>query len=123
VLACYGKGAIAMIDPASRTKAANIPQGFQLDEAGSQVFVNLPDAREIEVVDLASEASRSLPKQGAGSNFRIAIDRDAHRVLAVFAARRQLWHFLARTDVSSPRSRPVAMPMMCSSILGATASM
>jgi hypothetical protein len=44
----------------------------------------VPDAREIEVVDLAAEAKRSLPIQGAGSNFPMAIDRDAHRVLVVF---------------------------------------
>src|SRR5438034_2232720 len=89
VLVGYGKGALAVIDPASRTKAADIrlkghPEGFQIDEAGTQVFVNVPDAREIEVVDLASEANRSLPTQGAGSNFPMAIDGESRRVLAVF---------------------------------------
>src|SRR5438132_5073731 len=89
VLVGYGKGALAVIDPASRTKTAEIhlnghPEGFQIDEAGTQVFVNVPDAREIEVVDLASEANRSLPTQGAGSNFPMAIDGEAHRVLVVF---------------------------------------
>jgi hypothetical protein len=48
------------------------------------VFANVPDAREIEVVDLAAEGNRSLPTQGAGSNFPMAIDRDAHRFLVVF---------------------------------------
>jgi hypothetical protein len=89
VLVGYGKGALAIIDPATRTKAADIrlkghPEGFQIDETGTQVFVNVPDAREIEVVDLASEANRSLPTQGAGSNFPMAIDAEAHRVLVVF---------------------------------------
>ncbi len=89
VLVGYGKGALAVIDPASRTKAADIrlkghPESFQIDETGTQVFVNVPDAREIEIVDLASQESRSLPTQGAGSNFPMAIDRDAHRVLVVF---------------------------------------
>jgi YVTN family beta-propeller protein len=89
VLVGYGKGALAVIDPASRTKAADIrlkghPESFQIDESGTRVFVNVPDAREIEVVDLAAEAKRSLPTQGAGSNFPMAIDRDAHRVLVVF---------------------------------------
>ena len=88
VLVGYGKGALAIIDPATRTKAADIrlkshPEGFQIDEAGTQFFVNLPDAREIEVVDLASEANRSLPTQGAGSNFPMAIDAAEHRVLIV----------------------------------------
>src|SRR2546430_9220498 len=75
VLVGYGKGALAIIDPATRTKAADIrlkghPEGFQIDDIGAQVFVNVPDARvnvpdarDIEVVDLASEANRSLPTQ------------------------------------------------------------
>jgi YVTN family beta-propeller protein len=89
VLVGYGNGALAVIDPAARTKAADIrlkghPEGFQIDETGSKVFVNVPDARDVEVVDLASEANRSLPMQGAGSNFPMAIDRDAHRVLVAF---------------------------------------
>ena len=89
VLVGYGKGALAVIDPASRTKIADIrlkghPEGFQIDETGTQVFVNVPDAREIEVVDLAAGSTRSLPTQGAGSNFPMAIDAEAHRVLVVF---------------------------------------
>src|SRR5438874_944542 len=55
----YGKGALAVIDPASQTKTADIrlkahPEGFQIDETGTQIFVNVPDARGIEVVDLAA---------------------------------------------------------------------
>ena len=58
VLVGYGKGALAVIDPASGTKTADIhlkghPESFQIDETGTQVFVNVPDAREIEIVDLA----------------------------------------------------------------------
>jgi YVTN family beta-propeller protein len=89
VLVGYGKGALAVIDPAGRTKTADIrlkghPEGFQIDETGTQVFVNVPDAREIEIVDLAAGSTRSLPTQGAGSNFPMAIDAEAHRVLVVF---------------------------------------
>jgi DNA-binding beta-propeller fold protein YncE len=89
VLVGYGKGALAVINPASRTKIADIrlqrhPESFQIDETGTRVFVNVPDAREIAVVDLASEVSRSLPTEGARSNFPMAIDAEAHRVLVVF---------------------------------------
>jgi DNA-binding beta-propeller fold protein YncE len=89
VLVGYGNGALAVIDPATRTKAADIrlnghPEGFQIDETGTKVFVNVPDARDVEVADLASDANRSLPMEGAGSNFPMAIDRDAHRVLVAF---------------------------------------
>src|SRR5215471_20006857 len=79
VLVGYGKGALAVIDPASLTKTAGIrlrahPEGFQIDETGTQVFVNVPDAHEISVVGLATGSTRSLPTQGAGSNFPMAID-------------------------------------------------
>jgi hypothetical protein len=89
VLVGYGKGALAVIDPASLTKTADIrlkahPEGFQIDETGTQVFVNVPDAHEIGVVDLATGSTGSLPTQGAGSNFPMAIDREAHQILAVF---------------------------------------
>jgi DNA-binding beta-propeller fold protein YncE len=89
VLVGYGKGALAVVDPGSRTKTAEIrlkahPEGFQLDETAARVFVNVPDAREIEVVDLAGGSTRSLPTQGAESNFPMAIDAVAHRVLVVF---------------------------------------
>ena len=89
VLVGYGKGALAVIDPASQTKTADIrlkahPEGFQIDETGSQVFVNVPDARGIEVVDLAAGSTRPLPTQGAGSNFPMSIDAEEHRVLVVF---------------------------------------
>jgi YVTN family beta-propeller protein len=89
VLVGYGNGALAVIDPATRTEATDIPlkghpEGFQIDETGAQVFVNVPDAREIEVADLTSEAKRSLPMQGARSNFPMAIDGEAQRLLVVF---------------------------------------
>jgi YVTN family beta-propeller protein len=89
VLVGYGNGAIAVIDPASRTKAADIrlkghPESFQIDETGTQLFVNVPDAREIEVADLAAEGTLSLSTEGLRSNFPMAIDRDLHRVLVVF---------------------------------------
>jgi DNA-binding beta-propeller fold protein YncE len=89
VLVGYGKGALAVIDPATRTKAADIrlkdhPEGFQIDETGTQVFANVPDARDIEIVNLATGANRAVPTDGLRSNFPMAIDRDAHRVLVVF---------------------------------------
>ena len=89
VLIGYGKGALAVIDPASLMKTADLrlkghPEGFQIDETGTQVFVNVPDARDIEVVDLATGANQSLPMEGLRSNFPMAIDHDVHRVLVVF---------------------------------------
>jgi len=89
LLVGYGKGALAVIDPATRTKAAGIPlkahpEGFQIDETGTRAFVNVPDAREIQIVELAGVTNRSLPMRDAGANFPMAIDGEAHRVLVVF---------------------------------------
>jgi hypothetical protein len=89
VLVGYGKGALAVIDPVSLSKTADIrlkahPEGFQIDETGTRVFVNVPDAREIVVADLAVGSTRSLPTQGVGANFPMAIEGEAHQVLVVF---------------------------------------
>jgi DNA-binding beta-propeller fold protein YncE len=101
VLVGYGKGALAVIDPASGTKTADIrlkdhPEGFQIDETGTQVFANIPDAREIEVVDLTAKANRSLSTEGMRSNFPMAIDRDTHRVLVVFRSPATLMAFSSK---------------------------
>jgi DNA-binding beta-propeller fold protein YncE len=89
VLVGYGSGALALIDTATQTKAGDIrlkghPESFRIDASGGRVFVNVPDAREIVVVNLATGGSQSLPLRGMRANFPMAIDRDTHRVLIVF---------------------------------------
>jgi DNA-binding beta-propeller fold protein YncE len=90
VLVGYGKGALAVIDPSRRAKLADIPlkahpEGFQIDESGTRAFVNVPDAGQIEVVDLVkAEAIGALPTQGHRANFPMAVDREAQRVLVAF---------------------------------------
>jgi YVTN family beta-propeller protein len=85
----YGKGALAVIDPARHSRIAEIPlkahpEGFQIDEPGTRVFVNVPEAREIEIVDFAAGRHRSVPTAGMKANFPMAIDADTQRVLVVF---------------------------------------
>ena len=90
VLVGYGKGALAVIDPKSRAKIADIPlkahpEGFQIDESAARAFVNLPDAGQIAVVDLEKgQITAALPTQGHRANFPMALDREAQRVLVVF---------------------------------------
>src|SRR5258705_12666078 len=55
----YGSGALAVIDPSTRSKVEDIPlkahpESFQIDPDTSQIFVNVPDARGIVVVDTTS---------------------------------------------------------------------
>jgi YVTN family beta-propeller protein len=98
----YGSGALAVIDPTSRKKEADIalkghPEAFQLDGAGTQIFVNVPDARQIAVVDrLTGKVSVTLPMNDARANFPMAIDNDAQRVLVVFRSPAKLMAFSVR---------------------------
>jgi sugar lactone lactonase YvrE len=89
VLVGYGNGAIAAIDPTTRVKTAEFPlnghpESFQIDETGNRAFVNVPRRGEIVTIDLPSGATVSLSTAGMRSNFPMAIDPDAHRVLTVF---------------------------------------
>jgi hypothetical protein len=104
VLVGYGNGAVAAIDPSTRTKVAEFPlnghpEGFQIDETGARLFINVPRRAEIVVLDLASGTTRSLPTSGMRSNFPMAIDPEAHRVLTVFRSP-PLLMALASTDGS-----------------------
>ncbi|HTO81098.1 MAG TPA: hypothetical protein VMQ73_02640, partial [Methylomirabilota bacterium] len=55
VVVGYGAGGLAVIDPAARTKLADVPlpvhpEGFQLAPDGKRAYVNLPDAWQAAVV-------------------------------------------------------------------------
>ena len=85
----YGSGALAIIDPASHAKIGDIPlrahpEGFQLAGSRNRIFVNLPDARQIAVVDTAAaKVAASWTLTGGGANFPMAIDDRGARVLVV----------------------------------------
>jgi len=86
----YGRGALAVIDPMTRAIVANIPlqahpEAFQIDPASRRIFVNVPDARQIAVVD--EEAGKQIaawPIRDATANFPMALDKDGHLVVAAF---------------------------------------
>ena len=89
VLVGYGKGAIAVIDPATRAKTGEYPlnahpESFQIGDTGDRIFANVPDRGEIAILELASGAVRQVPADGVGGNFPMAIDRQAQRVLVGF---------------------------------------
>jgi DNA-binding beta-propeller fold protein YncE len=99
----YGKGALAVIDPASRNRVADMPlkghpESFQIDESGSRIFANVPDARQIAIVDISSGKQIStLDTAGARSNFAMAVDADEHGLLVVFRSPARLMIFATRT--------------------------
>jgi YVTN family beta-propeller protein len=89
VVVGYSNG-LAIIDPAARVQIANValkahPEGFQLDRTGNRVFVNVPDAREIAVVDQkAGRQTASWSSLIGGAHFPMALDEARGQVLVVF---------------------------------------
>jgi DNA-binding beta-propeller fold protein YncE len=85
----YGDGALAVIDPTSRSKIFDIPlsvhpEGFQLAPGTPQIFVNAPNAHAIAVVDReAGKQTASWAVNGGSANFPMALDEDARHVLVV----------------------------------------
>ena len=89
VIVGYGNGALAVIDPKSRTKTASVsldghPESFQLDPNGDRIFANVPDARQVAVIEGGAKATSARWRLGgAGANFPMALDREASRLLVV----------------------------------------
>src|SRR6201993_4855475 len=85
----YGGGALAVVDPATNGKIAHIPlqahpESFQLARSDRRIFVNVPKAREIAVVDrFASKQTASWPVDN-GSNFPMALDESSGRLFVGF---------------------------------------
>jgi DNA-binding beta-propeller fold protein YncE len=83
----YGDGAIAIIDPARLAKVGEIklaghPESFQLDEHGPRIFVNVPSAGHIAVLDREKKAMiAKWPIEQERANFPMALDEANHRLL------------------------------------------
>ncbi len=56
------------------------PESFQLEEAGTRLFVNVPEKKEIEVIDLAKHTVVARWPVSAKNNFPMALDEAHHRV-------------------------------------------
>ena len=82
----FGGGALAAVSPADgkvlgEAKLAGHPESFQLERSGSRVFVNVPDAGQIAVVDRAAmKVIATWPVAGAKANFPMALDEANHRL-------------------------------------------
>jgi DNA-binding beta-propeller fold protein YncE len=82
----YGRGAIAAVDPATATtigtvKLAGHPESFQLERTGPRIFVNVPSAGQIAVIDRsAMRVTATWPVSEARSNYPMALDEANHRL-------------------------------------------
>jgi len=82
----YGDGAIAAVSPADgrvlgEAAVGGHPESFQLESAGSRIFVNVPTARRITVVDRATmKPLAAWPVTAADANYPMALDEAGHRL-------------------------------------------
>ena len=83
----YGEGAIAVIDPVTHKrlpteyKFEGHPEGFQLETKGPRIFVNVADAKLIQVIDRRTGKMTSWPlPKGHSANFPMVLDEADRRV-------------------------------------------
>ena len=79
-------GAIAMIDAVTNKrldeeyKLGGEPESFQLEKSGPNIYVNVPDLKEIVVINRATKQITHWPLKGVASNFPMALDEADHRL-------------------------------------------
>ncbi len=82
----YGDGGLSFIDAKSGKATGSIqldghPEAFQLESAGSKIFVNIPSANQIVVVDRGQQKVVSTwLMTKALANFPMALDESHHRL-------------------------------------------
>jgi DNA-binding beta-propeller fold protein YncE len=82
----YGDGGLAAIDPESGKQVADIkleghPESFQLETKGKRIFVNVPNAAYVAVVDRETRTViEKIPLTEASANFPMAFDEADHRL-------------------------------------------
>lgn len=89
ILVGFGSGAVAEVDLRDNAKTKTFalkahPESFQLDAASGQLFVNLPNARTIAVLDANSGKEENVWPLRHGGNFPMALDAERKRVLVAF---------------------------------------
>jgi len=83
----YGDGALAAFEPRTMRKTGEIklpahPESFRLESGGPLVFVNLPHAKQLAIVDRKqARITSSVPLRSFLANYPMALDESRHRVL------------------------------------------
>lgn len=86
VVVGYGKGALRFLDPLSGASAGEIalpqhPESFQLEQNGGRIFVNVPRAGQVAVLDRGARAAvGKWDVPGAKANFPMALDEASRRL-------------------------------------------
>ena len=115
VVVGYGNGGLAILDPSTRDKIQNVPleahpESFQIDPDTGRIFVNLPDAHAIAVVDGRSGKQIANWTMNKAANFAMAVDRDRSRILVAFRSPPEIAAF-SMTD-----GKPVSTAETCGDV-------
>lgn len=84
-----GSGALVAIDPSSAKKLCEVrlpahPESFQLERAGTRIFVNVPNAHQIAIIDRQSMTVTATWKiTAAASNYPMTLDEEDKRLFVV----------------------------------------
>ncbi len=82
----YGSGALAVLDAATMNVTGSVklpahPESFQLETQGPRIFVNVPEAQEIAVIDRQKQSiTATWPMKKFQDNFPMALDEANHRL-------------------------------------------
>jgi DNA-binding beta-propeller fold protein YncE len=87
VVVGFGDGGLAVVDPSTHSKVQSVPleahpESFQIVQ--DRIFVNLPDAHAIAIVDGTSGNQVATWPMAKAGNFAMAADRDRGRILVAF---------------------------------------
>jgi DNA-binding beta-propeller fold protein YncE len=81
----FGSGGIAILNPTEGKEIGSIklaahPEAFELEKQGHRIFVNVPCARHVAVVDREKGEVIATWAPGAFGNFPMALDEADHRL-------------------------------------------
>lgn len=102
----YGSGKLAWMPAGASSVEGSValdahPESFQLEKQGHRLFVNLPDSRQIAVVDTRlNQIVGRWPMHRFGSNFPMALDEPNHRLFVGFRDPPQLSAYDTETGKS-----------------------
>jgi len=99
----YGNGALGSLkggklSPGGLVRLPGHPESFQIERSGRRAYVNVPDARQIAVVDLEKASVTTVWKIAAAEeNFPMALDEAGHRLFVACRKPAALLVFDTRT--------------------------
>lgn len=97
----HGDGALAIVDAITHKTIASValkahPESFQLDATTGRIFLNVPNAGSVDVVDRASAKTiASWSTANRTANFAMALDQTRQRILIAFRRPAELGVFSA----------------------------